>query len=65
MTKAEQKQKVLKAKVAVALYDEFGKVPSEAEVETTYRMVRVMYKAVLGTHFMRRQQKQNGQIPLF
>ncbi len=65
MTTTEQKQKILKAKVALAMRDEFGRVPKEADVEYTFRLARVLYKAVLGTHYIRRQQHKTGQIPLF
>lgn len=63
--RAEQKKKALKARVAVAMYDEYGKVPSEAEIEDTYRLARVLYKAVLGTHYLSRQQHKSGQVALF
>lgn len=63
--RAEQRQKVLKARIALALYSEHGKVPNEREVEQTYHLARVLYKAVLGTHFMRKTQKQEGQLVLF
>lgn len=60
-----QKQQLLKAKVAVAMQDEFGHVPKEEDIEYTYRLARVLYKAVLGTHYLRRQQEKTGQLPLF
>ena len=65
MTTTEQKQKLLKAKVALAMRDEFGKIPKDEEVEYTFRLARVLYKAVLGTHYIRRQQQNTGQLPLF
>jgi hypothetical protein len=46
----EQKKKLLKAKIAVALQDELG---------------RVMYKAVLGLHFKRQEQKKAKQLAIF
>ena len=64
-TSEDQKRKVLKAKVALAMRDEFGVVPKEEEVENMYRMARVLYKAVLGTHYIKRQQQKTGQVPLF
>jgi hypothetical protein len=45
MSTSEQKKKLLKAKIVVALH--------------------VMYKAVLGLHFQRQQQKKNGQLAIF
>ncbi len=65
MVTAEQKQKILKAKLALAMRDEFGKVPKEADVEYTFRLARVLYKAILGTHYIQRQQHKTGQLPLF
>ena len=64
MATTEQK-KILKAKIAVALHDELGRVPKKEEIENVFLMARVMYKAVLGLHFQRRQQKKNGQLPLY
>ncbi len=65
MTMTEQRQKYLKARVALALYSEYGHVPKEAEIDHVYHLTRVLYKAVLGTHFLRRQQKKSGQLVLF
>jgi len=61
----EQKDRLLKAKVAVALYDELGRVPKDEEVENIFLLTRVMYKAVLGLHFQRKAQKKTGQLALF
>ena len=61
----EQRQRYLKAKVAMALYSEYGRVPKEAEIDSVYHLTRVLYKAVLGTHFLRKQQKHTGQLALF
>ena len=61
----EQRQRYLKAKVAMALYSEYGRVPREAEIDHVYHLTRVLYKAVLGTHFLRKQQKRTGQLALF
>jgi hypothetical protein len=64
-TKAEQKKRLLKAKIAVALRDELGRVPTSKEIEQVFLLTRVMYKAVLGLHFKRREQKESGQLPIF
>jgi hypothetical protein len=61
----EGKKKRLKAKISLALLDELGRRPTEQEVERFSLAARVLYKAVLGTHFERQQQKKNGQLPLF
>ena len=62
---SEQKQKLLKAKVAVALQNETGKVPSREQIEEVTLLARVLYKAVLGVHFKRREQRAAGQLPIF
>jgi hypothetical protein len=64
-TSKEQKLRLLKAKIAVALQDELGRVPKEDEINQVFTLTRVMYKAVLGLHFKRRQQKQQGQLAIF
>ncbi len=65
MMTSEQKQKLLKAKVAVALQNETGKVPSREQVEEVTLLARVLYKAVLGVHFKRQEQRASGQLPIF
>ena len=62
---SEQKQKLLKAKVAVALQNETGKVPTKEQIEKVTLLARVLYKAVLGVHFKRREQRAAGQLPIF
>jgi hypothetical protein len=65
MATTEQKKKLLKAKIAVALHDELGRVPKKEEIDQVFLMARVMYKAVLGLHFHRQQQKKDGQLAIF
>jgi hypothetical protein len=62
---SEQKKKLLKAKIAVALHDELGRVPTKEEIERVFLLTRVMYKAVLGLHFKRQEQKKSGQLAIF
>jgi hypothetical protein len=54
----DQKKKLLKAKIAVALQDELGRVPKEQEINQVLLLTRVMYKAILGLHFKRQEQKK-------
>jgi hypothetical protein len=61
----EQKKKLLKAKIAVALQDELGRVPKKEEIEQVFLLTRVMYKAVLGLHFKQQEQKKTGQLAIF
>jgi len=65
MISTEQKRKLLKAKIAVALHDELGRIPKEEEINQVFLLTRVMYKAVLGLHFKRQEQKKNGQLAIF
>ena len=65
MASTEQKKRLLKAKIAVALHDELGRVPKDEEVNQIFLLTRVMYKAVLGLHYKRQEQKKHGQLAIF
>ena len=65
MPTVDQKKKLLKAKIAVALQDELRRVPKEEEINQIFLLTRVMYKAVLGLHYRRQEQKQKGQLAIF
>ncbi len=65
MATTEQKRRLLKAKIAVALQDELGRVPKTEEIEQVFLLTRVMYKAVLGLHHRRKEQRQTGQLAIF
>ena len=59
------KNRLLKAKIAVALHDELGRVPKTEETEQVFLMAKVVYKAVLGLHYKRKEQKKSGQLAIF
>lgn len=61
----ESKKRLLKAKISLALLDELGREPTPAEIERFTLAARVLYKAVLGLHFERKEQKRKGQLALF
>jgi hypothetical protein len=65
MKGTDKKVKLLKAKIAVALQNEYQRVPSSEEIENVFHLTRVMYKAVLGLHYKRLEQKKSGQLALF
>jgi hypothetical protein len=65
MAEKEKKQRLLKAKIAVALQDEYKRVPTKEEIEQVFHLTRVMYKAVLGLHYRRQEQKKSGQLTIF
>jgi hypothetical protein len=62
---SERKKRLLKAKVAVALQNELGRVPKEEEIEQVTLLARVMYKAILGLHYKRKEQKRAKQLAIF
>ena len=59
------KLKLLKARIAMALQNEYQRVPTEEEIDSVFHLTRVMYKAVLGLHYKRLEQKRSGQLALF
>ena len=65
MPTPEQKKKLLKAKIAVALHSELGRVPKKEEIDQVFLLARVLYKAVLGLHYKREEQKKSGQLAIF
>ena len=65
MALPEQKKKLLKAKIAVALQSELGRVPKREEIDQVFLLARVLYKAVLGLHYKREEQKKQGQLAIF
>ncbi len=65
MVSTEQKKRLLKAKIAVALHNELGRVPKEEEIDQVFLLTKVMYKAVLGLHYKRKEQKDTGQLAIF
>ena len=65
MKTPDKKERLLKAKIAVALQNEYQRVPTSAEIESVFHLTRVMYKAVLGLHCRRQEQKKSGQLTIF
>jgi hypothetical protein len=65
MATIDQKKRLFKAKIAVALHSELGRVPKKEEIEQVFLLAKVMYKAVLGLHLKRQEQKKNGQLAIY
>jgi hypothetical protein len=61
----DKKYRLLKAKIAVALQDEYKRVPTTEEIDWVFHLTRVMYKAVLGLHYKRQEMEKTGQLALF
>lgn len=64
-TTTEQKKRLLRAKIAVAIQDETGRVPTTEQIDQVFFLSRVMWKAVLGLHYKRKEQKEKGQLAIF
>jgi hypothetical protein len=64
-TTTEQKKRLLRAKIAVAIQDETGRTPTTEEIDQVFFLSRVMWKAVLGLHYKRKEQKDKGQLAIF
>jgi hypothetical protein len=60
MKTSDKGEKLLKAKIALALQNEYQRVPTSEEIENVFHLTRVMYKAVLGLHYKRLEQKKSG-----
>jgi hypothetical protein len=39
-------------------------VPKQEEIEQVFLLARVLYKAVLGLHYKRQEQKKTGQLAI-
>jgi hypothetical protein len=65
METPDKKERLLKAKIAMALQNEYQRVPTSEEIENVFHLTRVMYKAVLGLHYKRLKQKKSGQLTIF
>jgi hypothetical protein len=62
---AEQNRRLSEAKIAAALQNELKGVPKQEEVEQVNLLERVLYKAILGLHYKRQEQKKSGQLAIF
>src|SRR3954468_21829033 len=65
MADKEKKRKLLKAKIAVALQDEYKRVPMTEEIDSVFHRIRVMYKAVLGCTTSGLSRKSPDSLPCF
>jgi len=40
-------------------------MPKKEEMEQAFLLARILYKAVLGLHYKRQEQKKQGQLAIF
>jgi hypothetical protein len=57
---ADKKKRLLKAKIAVALQHELGRVPTTEEIDNVFLLARVLYKAVLDCISKDRNRRNRG-----
>jgi hypothetical protein len=62
---ADQKKRLLKAKWRSLCGGSSAAYPKRRRIEQVTLLTRVMYRAVLGLHYKRREQKQTGQLAIF
>jgi hypothetical protein len=60
MQSTGQKAATPQSKIAVALQDKFRRVPTEEEIDHAFHLTRVMWKAVFGLHYKRKEQRKAG-----
>ena len=62
MPTPEQRRKLLKARLALALRDELGRVPKREEIDRAFLLTRVVpHQAASSPHPKRRGQKESGR----
>jgi hypothetical protein len=65
MTDKEKELKLLKAKIAVALQDEYQRVPTEQGNRVGFSLNPGDVQSSLGLHYRREEQKKAGQLTIF
>jgi hypothetical protein len=63
--KAEQRQRYLRARAALALYTMNGHVPQEAEIDQAYQLICAFRQAGLEVHTQRAHGRKRRQLGLF
>ena len=64
MPLSEKKRRLLKARIALALHEELGRVPTAKEINQVFLLARVIYKAILALDYGRQNQK-SGELSVF
>ena len=49
----------------MSIFSKAVESPKEKEIDQVFLLARVLYKAVLGLHYKRQEQKKNGQLAIF
>jgi hypothetical protein len=63
--KYRQKAATPQSKIAVALQDEFGRVPTEEEIDHVISLDPRDVEGCFGLHYKRKEQKKSGQLAIF
>jgi hypothetical protein len=64
MPLSEKKHRLLKARIALALHEELGRVPTAKEINQVFLLARVIYKAILALDYGQQNQK-SGELSVF
>ena len=65
MATTEQKKRLLKAKIAVALHDELGRVPKKEEIEKRVFNGKGNVQSRPGASLSEAAAEENGQLAIF
>ena len=61
----EKKKRILRGRIILALHEELGRKPTQAEIERYFRAAKVLYSTIIPAFFERQKQKrQLRQLPL-
>jgi hypothetical protein len=64
MPLSEKKRRLLKARIALALHEELGRVPTAKEINQVFLLACVIYNAILALDYGRQNQK-SGELSVF
>lgn len=65
MVTVEQRQRLYKARIALALYARYGKVPNTAEITRAYNQFKAHHADLFTTHMQRHPSHLHQQLTLF
>jgi len=65
MVTVEQRQRLYKARIALALYTKYGRVPKVAEITCAYNLFRAHHADLFTTHMQRHPSHLHQQLTLF
>jgi len=61
----DQTNRLLKAKIALALANELKRRPSDEEVEKYAKVARILFTSIVGTKMAEKRMRDRGQLAIF